>query len=381
MQFILDKLKGDRYIWSIAILLLFFSLLAVYSASSSMAFNKANGNTEYFLFRQFVLVAVSFVLMFVAHRINYNYYARISLVLLWIAIPLLAITLFLGANINDASRWLRIPILGVSFQTSDLAKLAIIMYTASMLSKFQHSIKNFEQAFLPILIPILLVFFLIVPANLSTALLVFTTCWLLMFVGRIPIKYLINALLYGCVVFSIYLIFTTFTGHKGRTETWKQRIEQYVNGTEKEESWQVKQAKVAIAKGGLIGVMPGNSEQRNFLPNPYSDYIYAIIVEEYGFLGGLMLITAYLILLYRSIRIFAKSPGAFGALLAFGLSLSIVIQALLNIAITLDLVHATGLVLPLVSMGGTSLLFTSLAIGIILSVSRHIEQNMQAQSH
>lgn len=314
--------------------------------------------------------------MYLAHLINFNYYSRIAQLMLYISIPLLLITLAFGTDIHDARRWLTVPIIDISFQTSDLAKLALIMYVARILSRKQHIIDDFDQGFLPVIIPVLLVCVLIMPADLSSALLLFFTCLIVMFIGRVRLKHMGLAIWMGITVFMLVIAISSFTSYEGRLGTWKNRIANFMDDSEGE-SYQVVQSKIAIANGGLVRLAPGKSVQRNFLPHPYSDFIYAIIIEEYGLLGGLMVMVLYLWLLQRAIRIFVKSPGAFGALLAVGLAISLVIQAMMNMAVTVNLLPVTGLTLPLVSMGGTSLLFTSVSIGIILSVSRYIEQQAE----
>ncbi|MGB0929633.1 MAG: FtsW/RodA/SpoVE family cell cycle protein [Chitinophagales bacterium] len=372
MQGIFNKLQGDRTIWLIVMMLSIFSLLAVYSSTGTLAFKQQGGDTEYYLFRHLFLLGGGLVLMYIAHRINFNYYSRIAQLLLYISVPLLLITLAFGTDIHDARRWLTVPIIDISFQTSDLAKLALIMYTARVLSRKQHIIEDFDQGFLPVIIPVLLVCILIMPADLSSSLLLFFTCMILMFIGRVQLKHMGIAVWVGATIFIMVIFVASLTSYEGRLGTWKNRIANFMDD-EKGDSYQVVQSKIAIANGGLIRLAPGKSVQRNFLPHPYSDFIYAIIIEEYGLFGGLMVMILYLWLLQRAIRIFVKSPGAFGALLAVGLAISLVIQAMMNMAVTVDLLPVTGLTLPLISMGGTSLLFTSFSIGIILSVSRFIE--------
>ena len=373
MQGIFNKLQGDRTIWLIVMILSIFSLLAVYSSTGTLAFRQQGGDTEYYLFRHFFLLAGGIFLMYLAHMINFNYYSRIAQLMLYISIPLLLITLAFGTDINDARRWLTVPIIDISFQTSDLAKLALIMYIARILSRKQHIIDDFDQGFLPVIIPVLVVCVLIMPADLSSAMLLFFTCLIVMFIGRVRLKHMGLAIWMGITVFLLVIFIASVTPFENRLNTWKKRIVSFVD-SDKEVSYQVKHSKIAIANGGLIRLAPGKSIQRNFLPHPYSDFIYAIIIEEYGLLGGLIIMALYLWLLQRAIRIFVKSPGAFGALLAVGLAISLVIQAMMNMAVTVDLLPVTGLTLPLVSMGGTSLLFTSVSIGIILSVSRYIEE-------
>lgn len=373
MQLLLNKLHGDRTIWLIVILLSLFSVLGVYSATGSLAYRQMGGNTEYYLLKQLFITGFGLLLMYLSHRVNHLYYSRIAQVMLYVSVPLLALTLFFGTEINDAKRWITLPVLNISFQTSDFAKLALIMYTSRMLSRKQHIIKDFDRSFVPIVLPMVIICMLIVPANFSTAALLFTTCVILMFIGRVHMRHIILTLWLGVSVFGLYVAAATLTG-KGRVETWKSRIDSYINPTP-EKQYQVLQAKIAVANGGLVRLAPGKSMQRNFLPHPYSDFIYAIIIEEYGLLAGIFIIFLYLALLYRCIRIFARGPDAFGAMLAVGLGVVLVVQALINMAVTVNLLPITGLTLPLVSMGGTSVLFSSISIGIILSVSRTIQNN------
>ena len=372
MQTLFKNLKGDRVIWYIVLLLSVFSLLAVYSSTGTLAFKYKAGNTEYYLLRHFVLIIFGLGLMYLAHLIKFEYYSRIAQILLVVSIPLLLLTLLIGTDIHSARRWITLPVFNLSFQTSDLAKLALIMYTARVLSKKQKVITDFERGFLPVAIPVILVCMLIIPADLSTALLLFLTCMILMFIGRCRIKHIGLVLWAGLTMFLLLIFVAKVTTYEGRVTTWENRITTFA--TEQGDSYQVQQSKIAIANGGLARFAPGKSTQRNFLPQPYSDFIYAIIIEEYGLFGGIIVILLYLVFLHRCILIFIKNPNAFGAILAVGLSMSLVIQALMNMAVTVNLLPVTGLTLPLVSMGGTSVWFTSVSIGIILSVSRTVEE-------
>ena len=311
-------------------------------------------------------------LMYFAHLVKYTYYARISQIALYVAIPLLAYTLFFGTSINEASRWYTLPVINISFQPSDFAKLALIIFIARLLTKKQNEIKEFKSAFVPIILPILLVCGLILPADFSTAGLLFLTSLVLIFIGRVNLKYIFALIGISVVMMGLLIMIIYQYPDVGRFGTWKNRVEQF-KGNNDEGNYQAEQAKIAIATGGIFGKMPGNSMQKDFLPHPYSDYIYAIIIEEFGLIGGLLILFMYLILLHRSIKIVIRSPKHFGAFLAIGLSLSLVFQAFIHMAVSLGLLPVTGLTLPLVSMGGTSLWFTSIAIGIILSVSRDIE--------
>ncbi|HEY4198399.1 MAG TPA: putative peptidoglycan glycosyltransferase FtsW [Mucilaginibacter sp.] len=369
MNKILDNTKGDRWIWLIVILLSVISLLAVYSSTGTLAFKRGVG-VESILMKHLAMVVGGIALMYISHKLDYRYYAGISKLLMIITIPLLLYTLLFGAHINNASRWIAIPGTGLSFQTSDLAKLALITYLARTLSRKQENIKDVKQSFIPIMSAVCLVFILIALANLSTALMLFGVSILLLIIGRISIRQIAITCLAGGVLFAGVI----FLGP--RRAVYKSRMHTFLHpeSAKSDKSFQSDHAKIAIATGGIFGKGPGRSEERNYLPESYSDEIYAIIIEEYGLLGGIVLIGIYLFLLYRCIKIVTKAPKAFGALLAAGLSFSLVIQAFANMAVAVGLGPVTGVPLPLISMGGTSILFTSVAFGIILSVSRDIDE-------
>ncbi|HET9277488.1 MAG TPA: FtsW/RodA/SpoVE family cell cycle protein [Flavitalea sp.] len=390
-QHILNKTKGDKVIWATVILLALVSMLVVYSSTGLLAYRYNKGNTEIYLFKQVTFVTLGIMIIYFAHRVNYTIYSRVAKILFLIAIPLLIYTLFFGVRLNEGSRWIRLPIINLTFQTSDLAKLALFMYLGRLLSRKQHVIKDLKKGFLPIIIPVAIICLLIAPANLSTALLIGATSLLLMFIGRVSLKH-IGATMGIAAIPVILLIFISMIYYDreeskmkdlpavleaGRMPTWIKRVQNFLyenKEADKEENYQINQSKIAIAKGGLMGLGPGNSEQRNFLPHPYSDFIYAIIIEEYGLTGGALIIFIYLVFLFRSIQLFRKCPYAFGAFLALGLSFTLVIQALINMAVNVNLFPVTGVTLPLISMGGSSFLFTCLSIGIILSVARNVEQ-------
>lgn len=370
MNWILKNAKGDRYIWLVVIFLSLISLLAVYSSTGTLAYKKQHGNTEYYIYKHLTLMIAGLFLMYWAHKLDYRYYSKIAQILLFVSFPMLAYTLKFGGEINQAARWITIPVIDQSFQTSDLAKLAIIMYLARELSRRQENIKDLKKSFLPIIGAVVLTIALIAPANFSTSLMLFATCCLIMLIGRISFKHIGTTLVAGALILSLVVFFGP------RRETYRSRIKTFTSNetVDKDKSFQSDQSKIAIATGGLFGKGPGNSSQKNYLPHPYSDFIFSIIIEEYGMIGAIMIIIAYLVFLYRSIKIVTKAPKAFGALLACGLSFSLVIQAFANMAVAVNLMPVTGVPLPLVSMGGTSILFTSVAFGIILSVSRDIEE-------
>jgi cell division protein FtsW len=368
MNQILNNIKGDRWIWLIVILLSLISLLSVYSAIGSLAYKRGVG-VESILMKHLAMIIGGIILMYISHKLDYRYYSGISKLLMYVTIPLLLYTLVFGSHVNDASRWIPIPGTGLSFQTSDLAKLALITFLARSLSRKQENIKDVKQSFIPIMGAVCSVFILIALANLSTALMLFGVSVLLLIIGRISIKQIAIT----CLAGAILLTGVIFLGP--RRKTYTSRIHTYLHpeAANPDKSFQADHAKIAIATGGIFGKGPGKSSEVNYLPEAYSDEIYAIIVEEYGMLGGVVLICIYLFLLYRCIKIVTKAPKAFGALLAAGLSFSLTIQAFANMAVAVGLGPVTGVPLPFVSMGGTSMLFTSVAFGIILSVSRDIE--------
>jgi cell division protein FtsW len=378
MKQILSKIKGDRVIWAVVLLLSIFSLLAVYSSTGTLAYRYQSGNTEHYLIRHLSILLLGFVLMFFAHKVRYKYYARISQLALYISVPLLAYTLFFGTSMNEASRWYTLPLINITFQPSDFAKLALIIYLARLLAKKQEEIDDFKNGFVAILLPVVIITLLILPANFSTAALIFATCLVLMFVGRVRIKYLLMLMGVGIAAFAILIVFAVNSPKLGgRFGTWQTRIESFRSG-DSEANFQVEQAKIAIATGGIAGKMPGNSTQKNFLPHPYSDFIFAIIIEEYGLIGGGIVVLLYLILMYRAVKIVMRSQRNFAAFLTFGVAFSLVFQAMVNMMVAVNLLPVTGQTLPLISMGGTSIWFTSIAIGIILSVSREIDEAEEA---
>ena len=387
---LVQKTKGDRLIWSIVVLLTLASLLLVYSSTGSLAYRMSK-STESYLFKQFTFIILGLMIIYWAHRINYTIYSKVAKVLFLISIPLLLYTLFFGVQLNAGSRWIKLPVVNMTFQTSDLAKLALFMYMSRMLSRKQHVIKDFKKGFLPIIIPVAIICLLIAPANLSTSLLIGGTSVLLMFIGRVSTKHILATVAIASipVILLVSVAVSNYdkeTGEtkklpaflaSGRIPTWVSRIQTFMyskKGDDNEKLYQINQAKIAIANGGFFGKGPGNSQARNFLPHSYSDFIYAIIIEEYGLIGGAATMFIYLLFLFRCIRIYQKCPYAFGAFLALALSFTLVIQAIANMGVNVNLFPNTGVTLPLLSMGGSSFLFTCLSIGIILSVARNVEQ-------
>lgn len=376
MTNLLHKLKGDRVIWMTALFLGLISLLAVYSSISSLAFKRAGGSTLYFLFKHGLMLATGGVIMYYASRLRYGMYSRLSQLAIGVVAGLLLLTLLLGSNINDASRWITIPIIDQSFQTSDLAKVVLIVYLARVLGRRNGEEWTFRDVMVKLMLPVGVICGLILPANFSTAALLFLLCLIVMFIGQVPMKWILAVV--GTAVGAFMLLVMVNEAFElnvlPRVETWEKRITSF-GAADSDANYQVEHAKIAIASGGLLPNGPGSGASRNWLPHPYSDMIYAFIVEEYGsIIGGLGLILLYLILLFRAVRIAGRCDKPFGALVAVGLSLMLVLQAMINMAVAVNLVPVTGQPLPLVSMGGTSVWFTCLAIGIVLSVSRSLDE-------
>lgn len=389
-----QRTRGDKYIWGLVLLLSLISILVVYSATGSLAYKMYRGNTSFYLFKQIIFTLIGLLVVFGLHRVNYTVFSRVATILFMLSIPLLVYTLFFGAKINEGSRWIKLPIINLTIQSSDVAKLALFMYLSKVLSKKQEVIKDFKKGFLPVIIPVFIICGLIMPANLSNALLTGATSLLLLFIGRVSFKHILLTI--GIAMIPIVVIISvaiathksnegTIDGSKpvvaeslkswGRFGTWVNRVQDFMYAKDNEVPYQVQQAKIAIANGGIfVGLGPGNSQQRNFLPQAYNDFIYAVIIEEYGLLGGAFIIFIYLVFLFRCIRIFRKCPYAFGAFLALGLSFTLIIQAVANMAVNVAIVPVTGVTLPLLSMGGSSFIFTCCSIGLILSVARNVEQ-------
>jgi len=383
MTKILSSIKGDKVIWTVVLLLSLFSILAVYSSTGTLAYRFKQGNTEYYILKHCSILLFGIFLMYLSHRVKYTYYANLSYLAIFVAVPLLLYTLVFGTSTNEASRWYTLPGFNVTFQPSDFAKLALIMFLARQLAKHQENRRDFMKAFVPVIVPIIVITGLIMPANLSTALLLFLTSVVLMFIGRVHFRYIMLTVAAGFIGLALFIsVIYLFPKTSSRVATWKHRIENFLSKDSNpdkidDKDYQVKQALIAVANGGVFGKLPGNSTQKNFLPHPYSDFIYAIIIEEYGLIGGIIVVFLYLILLYRGMRIAAKAPRAYGAFLAIGITCSLVFQAMINMAVAVKLAPVTGQTLPLISMGGSSIWFTSVGIGIILSVSRDQEENSE----
>ena len=378
MQAVFKNIKGDRLIWAIVALLAIFSFLPVYSAASNLAYTGGTGNTFSFFVKHFMHLFLGFAIMYGVHKIPYRYFKGLSLVMIPIVLILLIVTMFQGMTIEgaNASRWIQIPIVGMSFQTSTLASVVLMVYIARYLSKIKDKEITFKASILPLWMPVFIILMLILPANFSTAAIMFAMVCMLVFFGGYPIRYLLLIIGSGIIglVFFVLIARAYPEAMPNRVDTWMSRVESFTNGEDSESNYQIEKAKIAIASGGIQGVGPGKSIQKNFLPQSSSDFIFAIIIEEYGLIGGLSLIVLYMWLLFRIVIVAQKSDTIFGKLLVLGVGLPIVFQALINMGVAVELFPVTGQTLPLISSGGTSIWMTCLAIGIILSVSAKREE-------
>lgn len=376
-----ETFRGDRVIWALVVVFMIYSLLAVYSSSVSVAFTRYGGNTTYFLRSQFFMLLLGLVIIVVVHHLPYRIYSSLAGLLLLASIALLILTLFVGTRLNEATRWLEIPGTGFRLQTSDLAKVALMIYLARVLAQYQNELNNFSLVTKYLVVPVAAVCCLILPENLSTAAMIFTVSMIIMFIGRVPFRFLLayaGIALAGLLIAALLL--TVFT-KDNRVEVWKDRIESFFNrDAAGDDEYQSNQAMIAISTGGLFGKAPGKSTQRNMLPQSNSDFIFAIIIEEYGLLfGAIPLILAYMILLFRGITIARKCETAFPAFLVMGLIIMIVVQAMLNMLVATGLFPVTGQTLPMVSWGRTSVLVMSFSIGAVLSVSRVVNARINKE--
>jgi len=378
VQVLFNNIKGDRLIWAIAALLAIFSFLPVYSAASNLAYVGGSGNTFSFFVKHFMHLFLGFAIMYGVHKIPYRYFRGLSMVMIPIVTVLLIVTMLQGTTIDgaNASRWIQIPFVGMSFQTSTLAAVVLMVYVARYLSKIQDRKVMFVETLLPLWVPVFFILVLILPANFSTTAIMFLMVMMLAFIGGYPVKYLAVVIGTGIVALILFvLVAKAFPdAMPNRVDTWISRVENFANGEDTEADYQIEKAKIAIASGDIFGRGPGKSQQKNFLPQSSSDFIFAIIIEEYGLLGGLFLLVLYSWLLFRIVIVSQKSDTVFGKLLVLGVGLPIIFQALINMAVAVELFPVTGQTLPLISSGGTSIWMTCLAIGIILSVSAKREQ-------
>jgi len=370
---IFANIQGDKTLWAVLILLAGFSFLPVYSAASNLAYVSGSGNTFNYLFKHFIHLSLGFTFMYLMQKIPYHYFRGISILMIPVVIVLLLYTIFQPSvtdSLTNTNRWIKIPFVGFTFQPSTLAGVILMIYVSRYLAKIKDIDVRFSQTILPLWIPTLFILLLILPANFSTTAIIFSMVILLCFVGGYPIKHLLAIVLSGILVLSIFIL--TIKAYPeifpNRVDTWKSRIENFVNKENTTENYQIEKAKIAIATGGVRGLGPGKSVQKNFLPQSSSDFIFAIIIEEYGLIGGLFLLTVYALFLLRIIIISNKAESVFGSLLVIALGVPIVFQALVNIGVSVELFPITGQPLPLISSGGTSIWMTCIAIGIIQSV-------------
>lgn len=381
--------RGDKVIWMVVALLSLISLLAFYSSSERVAHMKYGGDTTRALISHAVTLVIGLTALYVVYLGNYKFYSKVFFFALWMALPLLMMTTFAGKDINGASRV--VDIFGVSFQTSDLAKVTLIGYLARAVALRQDKEVDLKETVITYFIPIALTVGLIFTENLSTAAILFMVCFYLLYMGKVKVKFL--AMFVGVLVVGLgfYMLIKSFDDDSGRTTTWWARIENFfgdepgMDGTEAERfkamnNSQDIQSKLAVASGGIFGKLPGKSTQRNFLQHPYSDFIFSIIVEEYGLVGGVAVMILYLILLYRAGLIMHAKPGSFAGYVSFGLASLIVVQAFVHIGVAVSVIPITGQPLPFISKGGSSMLFTGIALGIILSVSKEIEKNKERKN-
>ena len=373
MNNIFANIQGDKTLWAVLILLAGFSFLPVYSAASNLAYVSGSGNTFNYLFKHFIHLSLGFTFMYLMQKIPYHYFRGISILMIPVVIVLLLYTIFQPSvtdSLTNTNRWIKIPFVGFTFQPSTLAGVILMIYVSRYLAKIKDIDVRFSQTILPLWIPTLFILLLILPANFSTTAIIFSMVILLCFVGGYPIKHLLGIVLSGILVLSIFIL--TIKAYPeifpNRVDTWKSRIENFVNKENTTENYQIEKAKIAIATGGVRGLGPGKSVQKNFLPQSSSDFIFAIIIEEYGLIGGLFLLTVYALFLLRIIIISNKAESVFGSLLVIALGVPIVFQALVNIGVSVELFPITGQPLPLISSGGTSIWMTCIAIGIIQSV-------------
>ena len=368
------NISGDKTLWAVVILLAVFSFLPVYSAASNLAYISREGDTLNFLFKHFVHLSVGFSFMFIVHKVPYKYFSGISVLLLPVVIVLLIYTLLQPSmidSLSNSSRWIKIPFVGFTFQPSTLAGVVLMVYVSRFLAKFKDMHNDFSKSIFSLWLPVLAVLILILPANFSTTAILFSMIIALCFVGGYPIKNILFILITSVFLFAFFIVTVKAFPElfPNRVDTWKNRVENFITKDDiKKDSYQIEKAKIAIASGGIRGLGPGKSVQKNFLPQSSSDFIFAIIVEEYGLVGGLFLISIYILFLIRIIIISNKSNSIFGTLVVIGLGVPIVFQAFINIGVSVELFPVTGQPLPLISSGGTSIWMTCIAIGIIQSV-------------
>jgi len=376
---IIGKIRGDKTIWAIVFLLALVSFLPVYSASTNLVYVIGNGTTIGHLIKHAIHVLLGFGIIYWIHKMPYHYFKALSIFGIPLVALLLVYTLFKGTEIGgaNASRWIQIPFVGVSFQTSTLAFIVIMVYVARYLAKVSDKVYSFKESFLELWVPVGGVLVLILPANFSTTALIFAMICMLIFIGQYPLKYLGYVLAMGVSAMLLFILLAkAFPDNKffSRVNTWENRIERFTKDTPNEDDYQIEKAKIAIASGGVIGLGAGKSVQKNFLPQSSSDFIFAIIVEEWGLVGGLGILFLYLLLFFRFVIAAHKANSLFGKLLVVGLGFPMIFQAMINMAVAVELLPVTGQTLPLISSGGSSIWMTCIALGIIINVTKKEEE-------
>ncbi len=380
MKQLIYNLKGDKVIWSFVALLALFSFMPVFSASSNLAYlNHGTGNTISYLLKHLAHIFIGFIIIFWVHKVPYHYYKAISIIGLPVVWLLLGYTLVKGTVIAgaNASRWIQVPFIGITFQTSTLASIVLLVYVAKYLSKKREEEVTFQASFLELWLPVFVTLLFILPANFSTTALIFSMVLMLAFVGKYPLKYIGFILGTGIVMFTFFVLLSKAFPDShffSRVGTWTSRFENFTSNKPGEDDYQIEKAKIAIASGGVYGLGPGKSVQKNFLPQSSSDFIYAIIVEEWGLIGGLGVLTLYLLLFFRFIVAAHKANTLFGKLLVVGLGFPMIFQAMINMAVAVELLPVTGQTLPLISSGGSSIWMTCIALGIIINVTKKEEE-------
>ncbi|MEZ4853472.1 FtsW/RodA/SpoVE family cell cycle protein [Flavobacterium sp.] len=385
MKYILNRLRGDKVIWAIVFLLALISFLPVYSASTNLVYVIGKGSTIGYLIKHLAHLFIGFIIIFWIHKIPYHVFRALSIIGIPIVIALLIYTLAQGKTIGgaNASRWIEIPFVGIGFQTSTLAFAVLMIYVARYLAKISNKEYTFKDSLLELWLPVFAVLIFILPSNFSTTALIFAMVCMLLYIGQYPLKYLAVVLGSGVAILLLFLVLAkAFPDSKyfSRVKTWEKRVERFVDNTPNEDDYQIEKAKIAIASGKVYGLGPGKSVQKNFLPQSSSDFIFAIIVEEYGFVGAFVIVFLYMLLLIRFVINAQKAPTLFGKLVIIGLGFPIVFQALVNMAVAVELLPVTGQTLPLISAGGTSIWMTCVSIGIILSVTKKEEEVAQDEA-
>ncbi|MGZ9734239.1 FtsW/RodA/SpoVE family cell cycle protein [Flavobacterium sp. GNP002] len=382
MKQLVNNLKGDKGIWSFVALLALFSFMPVFSASSNLAYiGQGNGNTLGYLVKHIVHICIGFTIIFMVHKVPYHYFKAVSKGALYIVWVLLAYTLIKGTVIAgaNASRWIQVPFIGVTFQTSTLAAMVLFIFVARYLSKTREVPISFKSSIWELWLPVFITLVFILPANFSTTALIFSMVLMLVFIGKYPLRY-IGIIVGSGIVFLAFFILVAKAfpdAFPNRVDTWISRIDNFTSDKPDEDDYQIEKAKIAIASGKIYGLGPGKSVQKNFLPQSSSDFIFAIIVEEYGLIGGLGVLTLYLLLLFRFVIASHKANSLFGKLVVVGLGFPMIFQAMVNMAVAVELLPVTGQTLPLISSGGSSIWMTCFALGIIISVTKKEEEIAQ----